>query len=274
MESEYDIREIQLNEIEILKYIHGVCQENGLTYYMFGGTLLGAVRHKGFIPWDDDIDIVMPREDYDKLIEISKEWKGRYYLAVPEKDKNYYLQYGKVYDTYTQLENSGNDHNFNMAGVFVDIFPLDGLGNDYQKAIRHKERIMFWRKREYYLYKRRYGYKKEKWVNEIVEIPFRLLGKSFLYSVLSKLVHKYNFYDSNYVGNIVGGNKTACIKKSIFSSSLEMEFESEKFNGIVQYDELLRIIYGDYMTLPPEEKRVSLHTMSYKSAAQRNGKYN
>ena len=139
------MREINVDEakkrlVEIAKYLDELCQKNGLTMYMAAGTLLGAVRHKGFIPWDDDIDVFLTRPDYDRLIEICRaDNGGRYRLFAHELDENYLYTFAKMVDSDTLLIEKGGDAGVEM-GLYVDIFPLDGLGNDINTAKAHMKK--------------------------------------------------------------------------------------------------------------------------------------
>lgn len=119
--------EIQLKLLDMLKWFHEFCIENKLRYYALGGTMLGAIRHKGFIPWDDDIDVGMPREDYDKMIELVIDKQDeKYRLEKPLQNKDFVYQYCKLYDTSTTLVE--NTRYKTKRGVYLDIFPLDGIG--------------------------------------------------------------------------------------------------------------------------------------------------
>lgn len=128
-----DIREI---ELQILNYIDEVCKDNKLRYYLLGGTLLGAIRHGGFIPWDDDIDIIMPRNDYDTLLSIINETNNKYKVLAYKYKKEYYYPFAKIVDSSTMVVESNTIATNNM-GVWVDIFPIDNLPNDK----KHRKRI-------------------------------------------------------------------------------------------------------------------------------------
>ncbi len=121
----YDIRPLQLRLLDILMAIDAMCRKYNLKYYLVDGSLIGAVREKGFIPWDDDMDICMPREDYEKLIAHSWEWlPAPYEFVCFENDPEYPLHFGKVQDASTTLIE--RPHLYYLGGVYVDVFPIDG----------------------------------------------------------------------------------------------------------------------------------------------------
>lgn len=127
--------------LNMLQWFHQECKNNNLRYYIIGGTMLGAVRHKGFIPWDDDIDVAMPRKDYDKLCRIMADsGKGQYRLEFPGKEnKDYTYLFAKIYDTQTTL--TENKRKPITRGLYIDVFPLDGIGNEYKQAHENFRKI-------------------------------------------------------------------------------------------------------------------------------------
>ena len=128
--------EVKKIELDMLAYIHKVCVENNIRYWVCGGTLIGAIRHNGFIPWDDDIDIDMPRPDFERFKKIAD--SSRYMLLTAENEKYYYAS-AKLVDNNTVLNENNFEGNIDGLGVFVDIFPLDGLPSDAKK-----QRIELW----------------------------------------------------------------------------------------------------------------------------------
>ena len=132
-----ELSELQRAMLEMMKWFHNYCVQNNITYYTICGSMIGAARHKGFIPWDDDIDVGIPRKDYDRLIRISKKLniqKDRYIIE-SYRDNNSDFQYacGKVYDTHTTLIE--NKRIKTKRGIFIDIFPIDGIGKSYREAL-------------------------------------------------------------------------------------------------------------------------------------------
>ena len=123
------MNEMQSKLLDMMKWFHGYCEENGLRYYALGGTALGAVRHGGFIPWDDDLDVGMPRADYDRMISLCKNGTGntRYRIEAPGQNRDFIYPFCKAYDTETTLVENARIKA--KRGVYIDIFPLDGIGN-------------------------------------------------------------------------------------------------------------------------------------------------
>ena len=247
-----DIREIQLIQLDILKYIASLCEENGLNYYLYGGTLLGAIRHKGFIPWDDDLDICMPRSDYKKLIGIMKKRDNdRYSLKCIELSKKQYNYcYAKMIDNNTVLEEVGKFQGDDL-GVWVDVFPLDGVGDNIEKA----KKIIF---------------NNKKFVKQILCIEagrkINLKGKIFYYLGRKRLnrllVHnmkKNNFYKSKYIA-VVGDIDSFDVYNGIsFQGKRDELFEGIEFSVPYDSEDILKTMYGNYMEMPPEDERKPIH---------------
>lgn len=148
--ADYDIRPLQLRILKILLAVDKVCKEHGLRYYIMAGTMLGAVRHKGFIPWDDDLDIGMPRADYDLLMSHSKEWLPQPYEAVcAENDPNYPLPFAKIQDADTTLIE--RMHLKYLGGIYLDVFPLDGVPQSNLKQRIHFARYEFYKRVLYFI---------------------------------------------------------------------------------------------------------------------------
>ena len=247
--------EMQKIELNILKHVIKFCEENNITYFLYGGTLIGAIRHKGFIPWDDDIDIAMPREDYDRFLKTFKNTE-RYILTHIDIEKDYYLPFAKVYDNYTYLDERSTQRI--PMGVYIDIFPIDSYDNS-------EFTYLFNKLKRGLIHCRIALIKKEAPLHMKVLI---FLGRiiSFWYP-LNKSIHSMEknvrntpLEKSKKVGTITEGVLIAkpypyrCIE-----STLDWPFEDIIAKVPVGYDEMQTIIYGDYMTPPPEEKRKTAH---------------
>ena len=257
-------REIQLEEKKILDEVVEFLNKNKIRYTLCGGTLLGAIRHKGFIPWDDDIDIAIPRPDYDKLHSIIKNNNildnNLYFHSYELCNLN--MPFTKVYNHNIEI----NDWRFKdkyEKYLWIDIFPVDGLPeNDEENVLLFKKRdklkkIMMYRKMSM-----KYVFKNKKMVlNNIVKffikIIYNILPERLLTSKIIKL-NNYDYNTSNYVGVYAWGyGSRERMEKDVFEEFIDVEFEGTKYKSIKKYDTYLSRIYGDYMKLPPKEKRVT-----------------
>lgn len=258
--SQKEIKEILL---DLLKTIKQICDENDLRYFLAGGTLLGAIRHKGFIPWDDDIDITMPREDLMKLVEIFINRPADHFKLLSfYTDKTYFNLHAKLVDTRTQKIYSGVQQ-LEDAGVNADIFPLDGLPKEEKEIKRFVRRLNF-------LQTMRWGAVKEvdqsngKWLiafpKRILRGLYKLIGYQYPINEIEKLVRRYEFDASDFVGEFVSVlGIRAKVSKKAFEEHVKVQFEDDFFNAPIGYHEYLTVLYGDYMQLPPVEKRVNHH---------------
>ena len=240
--------------LDILIDVAKFCDENDITYFLSVGTLLGAIRHKGYIPWDDDIDIMMPRKDYNKFLNT---YKHEYYkVCKPEVGMFYY---GKVYDSRTVKYESNLDYKkYKPLGVDIDIFPLDGIVNDkkiidklYKKECRLET---LWRLSNQPIFYRKNPLKA---INRIVP---RIIGTKNLVKMIEKNAQTYDYDNSDYVVRMRRSPNgfTGALPKSVYEKDYA-EFEGHKFCIPKGYDEWLTSFFGDYMTLPPKEKQVYLH---------------
>ena len=247
-----DIREIQLMQLNILKFIDTLCKENGLKYYLYAGTLLGAIRHKGFIPWDDDLDICMPRPDFDKLINImEKRDKERFSLKCIElSKKEYNYCFAKIIDNNTVAVEKGKFQGDDL-GVYVDIFPLDGVGDNYEKA----KKIVDFNKK---FVKQILSIEGGREMNFKGKILYRL-GRKRLNKIMLHNLRKNNFYKSKYVTDIASITNTVIYDRENFEGKRTEVFEGQEFNVPYNSEAILETMYGNYMELPPEEERKPIH---------------
>lgn len=245
------LKEVQNREHDILRFIVRMCKEHNLRYYLCAGTLLGAIRHKGFIPWDDDIDIMMPRPDYEKLIDLFEQTNNKQYKALHPKCKDYPYSYAKIVDTHTELQEKDIVPIKNM-GLWVDIFPLDGVKDDKPSAM--KRFIFFINKcrnaATYDKLPEKHRGQKLQW------IICRAFGARFFSKIIIYFSKRYQFDACEFNAHIPSSIKYLH-KRDWFETELEVDFEDAKYSVPCGYDNYLKLLYGDYMTLPPIEKRAT-----------------
>ena len=252
----YDIRTLQQKIIGNLEAIDRVCREHHLRYYLWAGTMLGAIRHKGFIPWDDDMDIAMPRPDYDHLVAHWREWLPQPYEFIShETDASYPYPFGKIEDASTTVLERP-DFKF-LEGVYVDVFPIDGVPSDEKERRRHFKKYKFWR---HLLFLRgrnpfKHGHGPRSWFPWLLHQVFSLQD---LQDHVKRLMTKYDYDQSDYVADYDDGLR-GVVKKEILGVPCTYGFEGRQFMGVEHPDEYLSQKYGDYMQLPPKEKQVQHH---------------
>lgn len=257
MEREYlDTRQIQMAEYDILVALTDFFEKNDIEYILCGGTMLGAVRHNGFIPWDDDIDIMMPRSDYERLLELVPSLRHSYYKILSNpKNEDYYYTHAKMIDTRTLCVENDLQTIQNM-GIWVDIFPLDGMPDKFK--------IHYFKMRVLHRMRALSAHPKMPetsfMMTPIIYLAWkivRIFGFQFFVNRMERLARKYAYESSNYVSNVVEPEAKICIyRKEVFDSSLLLSFEKESFEVPILYQEYLKNTYGDYMQLPPVEKRI------------------
>uniref|UniRef100_A0AB33JGY5 Phosphorylcholine transferase LicD n=1 Tax=Prevotella sp. GTC17260 TaxID=3236796 RepID=A0AB33JGY5_9BACT len=253
--------ELKRIQLDILSDIDKFCEKEHITYFLAYGTLLGAVRHQGFIPWDDDIDIAMPRPDYDKFIRHynsqNTEHEKAYRVISSVTDIDYGLPFAKVYDSRTSM----NEYLYRQEnyGVYIDVFPIDGV----QRNLRQIPRALKWGKM-LNTKKAIIGGGRSMGKNLIM-----LLGKIVLWPISKKRILKkidtiataVDYQDAQEVACVAAPySERDVVNKSAIHTTVKADFEGRQFPIPVGYDVYLRHIYGDYMQLPPVEKRVSTHT--------------
>lgn len=276
------IKEILMEEqkklaLEILKSIADFCDKNNLRYYLAYGTMLGAVRHKGFIPWDDDIDIMMPRDDYNKFISSYNGYNSMYKVYSIESDDNYPYTMAKVFDQRTKLEDFTLWEQYPYSGVFVDIFPIDGLPKsmtEQRKLFNHQQllNLLLHGSCMKYTFSHHYvdskgSYAKIKALSRTI-LKFAAitlmhpLPTASLVKKINRDASRYPFDQSTNVSVLVdcaSGNKREILPRDIFLEPKLYDFEQYQFKGIANYDFYLTHLFHNYMEMPPVDRRVPHH---------------
>lgn len=256
-----ELKQIMLNELLI---VDEFCRKNGIEYFLEGGTSIGAVRHKGYIPWDDDIDIAMTRPNYQRFITSFNGYNENLVLYAPELDSSFYASYANVCDRRTLLEEELFVHQGYDIGVKIDIFPIDGCEDDirvcnrWHKLVRLIDNILSRRHRDM-----KATWKRDK-VNFFTCLFVRVVTSPVKYSILMKwllkIVTRCDYSKANYAyhASLPYKRVTRCPKR-VWEEYVDMDFEGHKVRNLKDYDSHLKAIFGDYMTLPPIEQRVSHH---------------
>lgn len=248
----YDLRAFQLRLLEILKSVDAVCRAHNLTYYIEAGTLLGAVRHQGFIPWDDDIDIIMPRPDYDRLMAHADQWLPQPLRMMTGRNSQDYLHaFAKVVDSSTHLVERGVE-----MGLYVDIFPIDGMSNCRLVQRVHVLWYRYITKKMLYFCCRdpyKHGHGPSCWWTLLCR---RLYGYRHAHRAIDRMQRRYD-YTRHEMTIDHDFNLEGVMPKSVLGRPTEIVFEGCKFYGPEHPDDYLSRVYGaDYMTPPPPEKRM------------------
>ncbi|MGN0371086.1 MAG: phosphorylcholine transferase LicD [Butyrivibrio sp.] len=261
IKSDASIEDVQKKIFKVMLYVDRVCREHNIVYFLSGGTLLGAIRHNGFIPWDDDADIMLPRSEYDKLLKVLKDNPDdRFRFGSVETDKDWTRPWARVWDSTTLVEfDSIKD---SAIGVYVDILPIDGIPTNRLLFKLHNYRIKF-------LNVLRNASMRENFLEgEKNKTLKKLLGK-----LTAKKGPYYYACKVNRVSGKMDYNTHAYSGVSVLSHYMDKErFETVWFSGTTEkdfcghdflipegYDNYLRQLYGDYMKLPPADKQKSDH---------------
>ena len=254
------LRSIQLNMLETLKVFDGICRRNNIKYSLHGGTLLGAVRHRGFIPWDDDLDVLMTRHDFDCFVDAwNRNPPEGFFLQTKEAEEDYARAFAKIRKEHTLFLQDTETPDTMHTGVFVDIFPVDRIPNKGMKYY-----FFLWDCMRYQLYTREFIPPK---ANIIVKIVSGTLLKCTNHrqrmekrKKLYEKITRYNGRDDLRWAVLETPRHVAhSFSPDFFDFYDEVWFEDQYFMCISKWEELLKTWYGDYMTMPPEKDRVWAH---------------
>ena len=245
--------------LDMMQYVHEFCEEKGIQYFLYFGSLLGAVRHKGFIPWDDDMDICMTRKEYERFIKCFPKGKDTRYSVMTYRDKNHYQPYAKIVDNYTRIL----EREDKPIGIYIDLFIIDNEGKTFSEAGRFMHLVSFF-------VRLRYGhvlqYRESASHNKIVYGARKALAKLTDENELLRIIDNVSRLKeseelSEYVGavNASGYNERQILRGEWFKEDITVPFEDREFRIPKDYHDILKTIYVNYMDLPAESSRTGYH---------------
>ncbi len=253
------LRQMQMIQLEILIEIDRICRKHAIPYSIDGGTLLGAVRHKGFIPWDDDIDVIMLRDDYERFFRLYKSELDtkRFFLQERRTDSGYRVGYTRIRRNHTVYRRAGHEHMTYHQGVFIDIFILDNVPNNRILQILHRGACFINRK--------------ILWSESGKHIAGNAFWRGW-FAIVSLIPADWAFRSNDTIARLCNRRKTKLIRHNthpypnpkdcgygipseLMLSFAELTFEGHSFMAVADYERYLKLLYGDYMTLPPQDKR-------------------
>ena len=266
----FDLKKLQRTQIEIFKEVDRICKKYDIQYFGTWGTTLGAIRHGGFIPWDDDIDISMKWKEFKKFEEACKvELDEKYFLQNTESDKYYWQPYSKIRLNNTTSMDMDLTHMKCHYGICIDIFPINPIPNSKILRIKQSTLINIYKLLCYIPYILYTNPNDKTYKGKIIRvIPKTIISflKKFLIGnkKLNKLrnsitesINKYDIDKCDYCGEtMVGPSNIGVYKNEIFKEAIEVNFEDVKMPIPKEYHQYLKLVYGEYMELPKEEDRI------------------
>lgn len=267
---EMTLKDIQDVSLDILKDVHAFCETHNVHYSLAYGTLIGTLRHKGFVPWDDDIDIVIPRPDFERFCLEFKSSKG--YKLYKPGDMDNFMPFARVCDNEHTLVTMNHPWTIEPTGIWIDILPVDGLPSDEMEFLELVKRIRKIQERIYRLRTGRY-----------LKLSDTISVKDYIYCLIKRVLYyrydiralldqhmqllkSYKFEDADYCGQlcVMDYPEKEHNPKADFEYRVKKQFCDMEFDVMNGYDNILRRYYGNYMEMPPEEKRVPPESLTQK----------
>lgn len=257
-----EIEELKKIQIQILDEVASFCDKHQIRYFLMAGTLLGAVRHQGYIPWDDDIDIGMLREDYERFLELYSKEQGDYYIYTHRLNSKSTFPFMKVClkNTVIKEEFLGTDEEY---GINIDIFPIDAISSVNANSVVQQIMSLLRQRHLKVVNLPAYWKKKDKlfFIRAICKGILSVVSYRSIFMKIDDIIQKEATAPVLYKGNILWGyGEKELVAPDIFDSFTQVTFEDKLYTAPMNYHAWLTAVYGDYMILPPEEKRVSNHT--------------
>ncbi len=277
MEKEYlTLREIQLAELEMLKVFDAFCREHGLRYTISGGTLLGAIRHGGFIPWDDDIDLWIPRPEYERFLELiydqGLKLADNIEIHSGDREDDFAMPFTKIFRTDILVDEEIRTYKSDGDGIWLDLFPVDGLPDTKEEMDREWAEITKLKKQLArsisLITKKRPNESVLKWLARAPIAAFaKIKGFRWYRDRIIETAKSHSYEDSTNLGNIVFGDDRAereLLEKHELEKYMDIPFEDGVFMGFENYDLWLTRRYGDWHTVPSKENQSAHYVKAYR----------
>ena len=265
------IRAVQLIQLEILQEFDRICKKNSIPYQLIAGTLLGAIRHNGFIPWDDDVDVCLLREDYERFLEACKtDLSNQYFLQNCFTDPQSIVQFAKIRKNGTIFKGEHLDVYSQHQGIWIDIFPLDNVKPNTLVGLFHLLSITFWYMMSISSIKGRANQSKniiKKLFGNCAYVITRVYPKQKCDAKVQRALKRFSQIETKYVNSLSNGITKAKFqmhlrRKDTFMKTIDWQFENYKFPVPENYDEVLSQNFGNYLELPPSESQKPHHRIT------------